>query len=342
VTLPSRRILVALAAAAALALGAAVAAGGLWVRWALSPAAETSPEILFEVERGATLGGIARRLEDAGIVRSERALRWLARWDDVANDVKAGEYWVSADLAPGEILGKLVRGEVATWEVVIPEGLTAEEIAPRLAAQGLVDPEAFLAVVNDPASAKALGVEGESLEGYLFPETYRLPRGLPAREVAGVLVDHFLAVWEEIAPAAEEQGLSMHAVVTLASIVEKETGAAEERPLIASVFHNRLDRGMRLESDPTTIYGIDDFDGNLRRVHLEDGDNPYNTYKIGGLPPGPIANPGREALRAVVDPAESDYLYFVSRGDGTHVFSRTFSEHVANVDRYQRRGRRRR
>jgi UPF0755 protein len=151
------------------------------------------------------------------------------------------------------------------------------------------------------------------------------------------MVEQFHRAWRQIDEDARRRGLDKHEVVILASIVEKETGAAQERPLIASVFANRLERGMRLESDPTTIYGIPDFDGNLRRRDLENEDNRYNTYRHGGLPPGPIANPGLHALRAVVHPAQSDYLFFVSRNDGTHVFSATYREHVNAVNRYQRR-----
>ena len=164
-----------------------------------------------------------------------------------------------------------------------------------------------------------------------------MPRGLGVREIAEVLVGQFFEVWREIEPQARHQELSMLEVVTLASIVEKETAVPHERPLIASVFRNRLMRGMRLETDPTVIYGISDFDGNLRRRDLENAENPYNTYQIAGLPPGPIANPGADALRAAVNPAEADYLFFVSRNDGTHAFSKTFSEHVRAVDRYQRK-----
>jgi UPF0755 protein len=240
-------------------------------------------------------------------------------------------------MAPAAILEALAAGRVANWKVAVPEGFTAAQIASRLAAEGLAEEEAFLAVANDPASASQLGVEGESLEGYLFPETYRLPRGLPPLEIARTMVEQFHSTWREIAPGAAESGLSMREVVTLASIVEKETGVPAERPLIAAVFLNRLARGMRLETDPTVIYGIEDFDGNLRRVDLENAENPYNTYRIAGLPPGPIASPGAEALHAVVSPAESDHLFFVSRNDGTHVFSRTYAEHVAAVDRFQRR-----
>jgi UPF0755 protein len=153
-------------------------------------------------------------------------------------------------------------------------------------------------------------------------------------------VKQFEETWHRIEPHTRDHGLSRHEIVTLASIVEKETSAPEERPLIAAVFLNRMKRGMRLETDPTVIYGIEDFDGNLRRRDLNDASNPYNTYRIAGLPPGPIASPGAHALRAVLEPAETDYLYFVSRNDGTHHFSRSYREHANAVNRYQKRGKR--
>jgi len=334
-----RRLLVTLAAVAGLLVAAA---GGavLWVEHQLGPASpsdEAAEPVLFEVPSGAGLARVAADLEEAGLVRDARAFTWLARLRGEGGRLHAGEYALSPVDSSREILATLVAGRVKTWEVVLPEGLRARQVAARLEEAGLADAEAFLELALDPASAEALGVAGPTLEGYLFPETYRLPRGLPVRAVAGALVGEFLAAWEEIAPRAAERGLDMREAVTLASIVEKETGAPEERPLIAGVFWNRLRRGMRLESDPTVIYGIPDFDGNLRRVHLEDPDNAYNTYQIPGLPPGPIANPGRDSLRAVVEPADTDYLFFVSRGDGTHVFSRTYREHVDAVNRYQRR-----
>jgi len=212
-------------------------------------------------------------------------------------------------------------------------------IARRIEAAQLGNAEEFLAWVNSPASAQAHGVEGATLEGYLFPETYRLPKGQSARATAGVLVNQFFTVWKQLEPRAREQKVSMKDLVTLASIIEKETGVAEERPLIAAVFLNRMRRGMRLETDPTVIYGIPNFDGNLRRRDLENPDNPYNTYKISGLPPGPISNPGRGALEAALAPAPVDSLFFVSKNDGTHVFSDTYAEHERRVDQYQRRRR---
>ena len=312
------------------------AAAALAAHRLLSPIARDAPDALFVVSPGETLADIARSLERDGLVRNARAVKWLARFRGFEAQLHAGEYVLSAALAPGEILGRIAEGRVKTYEVVVPEGFTLTQIAKRLGTAGLVDPESFLALTRDPETATAIGVEGSTLEGYLFPETYRIPRGLPAEAIARILVAEFFEVWREIELLAQEQGMSMHDTVTLASIVEKETGDPQERLLIASVFRNRLERGMRLETDPTVIYGIPDFDGNLRRRDLENADNPYNTYRILGLPPGPIASPGADALRAVVEPADTDFLYFVSRNDGTHAFSRSYREHVLAVNRYQK------
>jgi peptidoglycan lytic transglycosylase G len=324
----------ALCALAALALALVAAAAALSAR--LGPRSEDAAETVFEVRRGDSLRAVAERLEAEGLVRDGRVATWWAWLRGQAGELRAGEYLLSPAMSAGEILDRIAAGKVATWEVVIPEGLTAAEIGARLAARGLVDPEEFAAAVADPELARELGIPAPTLEGYLFPETYRLPRGLSGAEVARILVEHFQQTWSQLEPEAEKRGLAMHEVVILASIVEKETGAASERPLIASVFANRLRRNMRLESDPTVIYGISDFDGNLRRSHLDDTANNYNTYQHYGLPPGPIANPGLASLRAVVEPADTNYLYFVSRNDGTHYFSPTYREHVDAVDRYQR------
>lgn len=319
-------------------------AGGLWFQHALTPV-ESDPGAAagrsFEIQRGDTLGRVAKALEDQGLIRDARVMRWFAKAEELSDGIKVGEYELSPAQSTPEILETLAKGRVRTHVVVIPEGIRASEIADRLAEAGLADREAFLAVVFDPDSPARFGVEGPTLEGYLFPDTYRFARGLPPERIAKAMVDQFLENYHELESVGDSHGLSMREIVTLASIVEKETGAAEERPLIAAVFLNRLKRGMRLETDPTVIYGIKGFDGNLRRVHLEDTTNPYNTYRIRGLPPGPIASPGLDALRAVREPADSPYLYFVSRNDGTHVFSKSYAEHAAAVDRYQRRGRRR-
>jgi UPF0755 protein len=294
------------------------------------------------VAAGESLGHVAERLQAAGLVRSARALKIFARWNELDGRLHVGEYELSPHESSAQILDAITSGRVKTWPVTVPEGTRASEIALRLQEAGLADAEAFMAVVRDPDVAHALGVPGDTLEGYLYPDTYQLPHGLPADEVARTMVRLFDRVWsEQVEPLAAGSPLSKYQIVTLASIVEKETAAPEERPLIAAVFLNRLKKGMRLETDPTVIYGIADFDGNLKRRHLEDAGNPYNTYRIPGLPPGPIASPGVDALLAVVRPSDTDYLYFVSRNDGTHHFSATYDEHVNAVNRYQKRPRRR-
>jgi UPF0755 protein len=299
----------------AVAAGTAVA-GAAVTRYALSPlAGDEAPNALFVVSPGESLGDVARNLEDRELVRSAWVVEWLARSRGLASSLHAGEFVLSPSQSPGEILEWIARGRVATSPVVLPEGFTLAQIAQRLASAEVADREAFLALARDPETAAAMGVEGETLEGYLFPETYRIPRGLEPMEIARTLVAPFFEVWREIEPAAREQGLSMREVVTLASIVEKETAAPEERPLIAAVFRNRLERGMRLETDPTMIYGSENFDGNLRRRDLENVDNPHNTYRIFGLPPGTIASPGAEPLLRVAERRHPRLLEDVS---GTH------------------------
>ncbi len=336
-------LLKALFVASGLAL--VIAFGGwFWVQRSLAPVHENGGQartVAFEIKPGDSLGRVADALETEGIIRNAKLTRWLARIEELSSQLKVGEYELSAAQSTKEILETLAKGRVLTHAVVIPEGKRATEIAELLAVAGLADPKAFLEVVFDPELPSRLGVEGSSLEGYLFPDTYRFARNLPPERIARTMVQEFLQVYEALPTATHERALSMREQVTLASIVEKETGAAQERPLIAAVFLNRLQRGMRLETDPTVIYGVENFDGNLRRVHLEDRSNLYNTYRIRGLPPGPIANPGREALRAVREPAETPFLYFVSRNDGTHFFSKTYAEHARAVDRFQRRRRRR-
>ncbi len=304
----------------------------------LRPLDPEGAEQSFEVAAGESLPEIAGRLEEAGLVRHRLAVEVIGRTRDLSGRLQRGEYRLSPAQSPQEILEQIASGRVVTYEISFPEGFTATQFAERLARAGLADRDAFLAVVRDPEMPAQLGIQGTSLEGYLFPETYRFARGLAPVELARAMVEQFRAVWDGISPLARERGLSMRDVVILASLVEKETGAPDERPLIASVFLNRLHRGMRLETDPSVIYGIAGFDGNLRRRDLENAANPFNTYRIAGLPPGPIANPGADSLRAAVEPANTEYLYFVSRNDGSHTFSKTYAEHLVAVNRYQRGG----
>jgi len=320
-----------------------VAAAGHFALSALEPARPGEEETteLFRIEPGQGLNQVANRLQKAGLIQNARITSLYGRVRGDAGKLHAGEYDVSAGWSARTILDRLTSGRVKTYEVVIPEGTRANEIAARLEEAGLARAADFLAVVNTEEAARRLGIEQAGLEGYLYPETYHLPRHMESEEIAGVFVDQFERVWQDIDALAKDHPLSRHEIVTLASIVEKETAAPEERPLIASVFLNRMKKGMRLETDPTVIYGIENFDGNLTRAHLRDRTNPYNTYRIPSLPPGPIASPGIDALRAVLEPAESDYLYFVSRNDGTHHFSKTYREHTHAVREYQLSRRRR-
>lgn len=309
--------------------------------WADRPAETAGLERLFTVSPGQGLKKTARALTEEGLVSDALRFTILARLDKKDKRLKAGEYFFSSTMTPAEILDRMVEGRVHLYRLTIPEGYNRVQIAAAVAAAGLESEKDFLDAASDPETARSLGIEADTLEGYLFPDTYYFPRGLDSATIIATMVKQFKAAfqpaWEEKARA---MGMTVHEVVTLASIIEKETGSPEERPLISSVFHNRLKKGMRLETDPTVIYGIPNFDGNIKRRHLETY-TPYNTYKIKGLPPGPIASPGALAMEAALYPARTDYLFFVSRKDGTHQFSTTIKAHNAAVRKYQLRKKRR-
>ena len=298
------------------------------------PVAPQAP-LTLDIPPGTSLTGIATRLSEEGVLTRPGYFRLLARLQGKAGQIQAGEYRFSDPAEPGKVLERLVRGDVRRYPFTVPEGFTTEEIASKLEKEGLGRAASFLALAHDPGTAAALGVEAASLEGYLFPETYVLSRDVKERALLTMMVGEFeRRVDDSLRRAAQRRDLDLHQLVTLASIIQKEAGNEEEMPLISAVFHNRLRRGMRLQADPTVIYGIKDFAGNLTRRHLREK-TPYNTYRISGLPPGPIANPGMAALQAAAHPADSDALYFVSRGDGTHVFSNTLQEHNRAVRRFQ-------
>jgi UPF0755 protein len=319
--------------------------------WGLfSPAAPHGESRVFTVAPGESVSSVARRLGAEGLL-PDRALfrpRLLVLWARLSGadrQIKAGEYDLSPTLTPVQILGRLRSGTVRTVAVMLAEGLRVDEVAERLEAAGITPAALFVERATDPAFAESLGVEADALEGYLYPETYRFRRGTPADDVLRTLVEEFRKRWtSDDRRRLEASDRTLHEVLTIASLVEKETSVPEERPLVAAVFENRLKRRMRLQSDPTVIYGIlhtrGHFEGNLRKRDLRE-DTPYNTYTRRGLPPGPIANPTIGSVRAVLSPADVPYLYFVSRNDGTHAFSRSLKEHMRAVDRYQRRGRRR-
>ena len=240
----------------------------------------------------------------------------LARWMGTAGKMKAGEYLFPADLSHREIIKKLTDGEILYRPLTIPEGANIRQVADALATHFSFDRQIFLQRVQDQEFISSLGLTIPSLEGYLFPDTYFITRGQSLERVISMMVKRFQQIFEDVSShyPAVATPLSPHEVVILASIVEKETALAAERPLIAAVFLNRLKKNMKLQADPTVIYGIADFNGNLTRQDLRTP-SPYNTYTQKGLPAGPIANPGREALLAVLQPADVNYLYFVAKKD---------------------------
>jgi UPF0755 protein len=327
-------ILVAFPAAAA-AVGIGYHAYGL----ARAPYKGFEDEAVFvSVEPGASSRSIALSLEREGVIANAGLFLVALELRRAGDRLKAGEYRFAGPASLLEVLDRLLRGDIIYESVTIPEGLTLWETSALLSERGIGDRAALERAFSDGRLIGALDPEAETLEGYLFPETYRFRRNPSPEEVASALVARFVQVFDD---ARREQaialGFSVREVVTLASVVEKETGRAHERPLIASVFMNRLGRRMPLQSDPTIIYGLKRrgaYDGNLRRDHLR-METAYNTYTRPGLPPGPIASPGAAALDAVLAPTETPYLYFVSKNDGSHHFSTSLGEHNAAVRKYQ-------
>ncbi len=294
--------------------------------------------VRVRIDPGMSAAGVVGRLADAGVFARRWPAEWALRIWGRPGSLKAGTYRLEGSYRPVDVFRTLAEGRVEQVRVTLPEGLTARQMAGLLDRAGVTDAEAFAALAYDPGAPGRWGLPGPTLEGFLFPDTYRFARGLAPERVVAVLVDRFMEVAEPLRSDAERLGLDLLEWVTLASMVEAEAARDEERPLVAAVFLNRLGRGMRLESDPTVIYGLTGFDGNLTRAHLQ-VDHPYNTYTRAGLPPGPICNPGRASLEAAARPAEVDFLYFVSRNDGTHVFSRTYREHLRWVQRFQKEDR---
>lgn len=310
-----------------------------WLAAALALPYQAFPQrgVFVEVPRGASRRTIARRLAEKGVVRSRIAFEALCRWRP-RRTLQAGEYFFDRPATSLEVFEKLAAGRVYVQTVAVPEGLTMFEIAELLEREGLASREAILEAVRDPAPIRDLAPGAHSLEGFLFPATYEFSRHVTAQEIVSAMARRFREAWQSL-PEAERSrnGLPVEAEVTLASLVERETSVAAERPIIAGVFYNRLRRGRALQCDPTVIYALElagKYRGALRSRDLA-FDSPYNTYRYPGLPPGPIANPGEASLRAAVNPAPVDYLYFVANAQGGHFFSKTLDEHTRNVARYR-------
>jgi len=328
----------------ALRLGLGLVAGltifAIWLgAYALTPMpARETPELPVLIPSGTGLPGIGKILAARQIIPPGPGFYLLARLSGLSKRLQAGEYLFKPGQSPYQVLGVLAKGETVRWAVTIPEGSNVYQTAEILAQGGWGEREEFLRLMRDPELRARYEIRAASLEGYLFPDTYQLSRIQTPQEIIGLMLEKGRRVRLELGVLDNGHGLSPHQVITLASIVEKETADPAERPLIARVFLNRLKIGMRLQTDPTVIYGLRDFNGNLTRKDLETP-GPYNTYLNAGLPPGPITNPGRAAIAAVLEPAPDDYLYFVSKNDGTHQFSRDLTEHNQAVARYQKSGR---
>lgn len=314
----------------------AATAGVAWLWWT-EPPARTSGPVDYEVLEGATLGAVASDLEARGVLRWAVVLRLWTRATGQGTNIKAGTYRFEPGMLPKDVLDKLVKGQIVTIRFNIPEGLNRFQIAEKLVAVfPHVTKEAWLTAMESASLRASLPTNGKNLEGVLFPETYTIRPKPSAQEVVSMMIATFRKHFtEDIVASGRQRGLTPLQIVTLASIIEKETGKASERPRISAVFHNRMRKGMLLQTDPTVIYGIwEKFDGNLRKIDLQTP-NPYNTYMNKGLPPGPIANPGLASLRAAVSPETSPDLYFVGKGDGSHHFSATLQEHNRAVHEYQ-------
>lgn len=300
-----------------------------------SPSKEMSAVVV--IPKGVSLATIGVVLAEAKLIDEDVRFVILAKLSGLGGKIKAGEFRLPTGTSPYQLLKALVSAKAVQHSITIPEGLRASEIGDLFGEGGWFDPRSFANLIVDRDFIEKQGLAGvSSLEGYLYPDTYRLTRdNRGAERVVAMMIGRFHQVWNDLVDDMEQKPNQAKTVI-LASMVEKETGAAVERPLIAGVFLNRLQLGMRLQSDPTVVYGLENFPGKITRRHLQT-ETPYNTYTIDGLPAGPICSPGREALLAVLRPATTKDLYFVSKNDGTHHFSETLAEHNSAVQRYQRK-----
>lgn len=326
-----------LAVCALIALLVLIALGLGTLQLVLSSPAKLPPEErTVVIPRGASLPSIAKLLSEEGLVQSPWRFLLAARLSGVATKLQAGEYKLSTGLSPRELTRLLVEGRTLEVNVTIPEGLTVQDVAKFLEKSGIAQANEVANVAAEPSFISSLGLKAPSLEGYLHPETYRFRKGVGARSALTTMAKATLEIFDnEALVRASALGLTLHEVLTLASIVEKETALPEERPRVAAVFINRLRRSTPLQADPTIIYALGErFNGNLSRSDMN-LDSPYNTYLNDGLPPTPIANPSRSSIEAVLRPAEVKDLYFVAKPDGSHHFSATLKDHKRAVRKYQ-------
>ncbi|RPJ11467.1 MAG: endolytic transglycosylase MltG [Deltaproteobacteria bacterium] len=318
---------------------------GGWLLWV--PPSGIPPANVVFIKKGMNLKQISKVLQEEGIVRNRHFFLLLTSALGKKAKIKAGEYEFQPGISPLAVLDTLVKGQVKRHLITIPEGYTLAQIAQLLDDQEIVDGTEFLQKASSPAFITTLGLSSlladseATLEGYLFPETYHLYKEMDPEEVIRMMVHQFKKVFgPEMADRASLLGMSGRDVVILASIIEKETPLVQEKSVVSAVFHNRLSRKMPLQSDPTVIYGIKNFNGNLTKEDLLTP-TPYNSYLRLGLPPSPICNPGKDSLLAALRPATVPYLYFVSRNDGSHFFSSEYEDHQRAVWKYQKYGKKR-
>ena len=301
----------------------------------LQPFGNPSQRQVLKIPVGSSFSDVARLLYQRNLIKNDWAFQWMGRFLGKDRNVIPGEYEFAGGMAPADVLDKITKGEVVQYAVTIPEGYSLEQIADILQVKGLVKQDEFMQLTQDSDFLAKLNFQAEALEGYLFPDTYHFTQQVQPKIMVRTMIERFNQVWtEQLQARAVELGMSVHQVMTLASVIEKETGIPQERGLISGVFHNRLRKKIPLQSDPTVIYALAHFDGNLRKEDLT-VDSPYNTYRFKGLPPGPIASPGEASIRAALYPISTNYLYFVSRNDGSHQFSTTLAEHNLAVKKYQ-------
>lgn len=310
---------------------------GWYYLYAWKPGPDTKSEtIVVEIPEGSSVREIQKILVRQKVIHDDIRFLIMARFSGRAGKLQAGEFLLPAGALPQDIIYALSTSRSIEYSITIPEGLSIEETASRFAARGWCNAERFIALCHNEEFIASLGMEElESLEGFLYPAKYSVPKNMHrAEKLIALMVGTFRNVWREL--DAEYGPIpDRNKVVILASMVEKETAAPFERPIIAGVFYNRLDKGMRLQSDPTVVYGVEGWDGKITRSMLVNK-TPYNTYVIPGLPVGPIASPGKAALKAVLNPIETEALYFVSKGNGTHKFSKTLRDHNNAVNKYIR------
>lgn len=312
---------------------ALIMGGFLWMN---QPIGGATQPVLVEIPPGTPFTQVSRILAQHHLIGSEWFFTLLGRVQRVDRNIIPGEYELHAGMQPTKLLNKLVKGDVYQHAITIPEGYNVAQIADILDHKHLALKRDIFRLSRDPAFIQSLNVQALTLEGYLFPDTYYFSRFTPPESIIRTFVNRFHDVMTpQLKDQATVMGMTIQEVLTLASVVEKETGLAAERPLVSGVFHNRLRQGIPLQSDPTVIYALESFDGNIRKADLS-VDSPYNTYKKRGLPPGPIANPGLAAIHAALYPTQTDFVYFVSRNDGSHQFSVTLADHNKAVDLYQR------